>query len=222
MKKLLLLTLAFSSLSYAADVHVNHFNFDYTAPHGEGRADEVFVTVDKVEKDFKVVLQGTENRELEFKNAPGFLADAETMTMKDFNFHLTDALDLSMASGAFNSEKSELGLTDMSLSCVKASLEGCLENLLFKAGRFTSNDTKVKSMNFKMTAGAFNFTADYSGKVKGNGSMSYDKTTSVLAIKISEVKFSILNITSKVFAELKKKESEKIKVKQPYIYITLK
>ena len=150
MKKLLLLTLAFSSLSYAADVKVSHFNFDYTAPHGEGRADEAFVTVDKIEKDFKIVVQGTEHQELVFKDAPEFLTAAETMTVKELNLELGDSFALSLASGLFKSEKSELGLSEMSLGCVKATLEGCLQKLDFRASRFSSNDTKVKALNFTM------------------------------------------------------------------------
>lgn len=87
-------------------------------------------------------------------------------------------------------------------------------------------ETRVKSLKLNAENGSYDLAADVkadiSGKVTSEGNMSYDPTTGTLTIKISQVKFSILNVTSKVFDELKKNESDSVKVKKPYVYITVK
>lgn len=123
---------------------------------------------------------------------------------------------------------------------------GCIQKLTFKANKYSSQEVlkaiesilletsdlvsksnlSVSSVSFKANSGKFELSADVkaqvSGKVTSKGSLGYDIDKGILAIKISEVKLSILNITSKVFDELRKNESEKFKVKEPYIYITVK
>lgn len=87
-------------------------------------------------------------------------------------------------------------------------------------------DLGIKSLDFKVNNGKFDLSADVkaqlSGKAKAYGNMSYDPATSTMTVKISEVKFGILTVTGMVFDELKKKESDKLKVKQPNVYFKLK
>lgn len=84
----------------------------------------------------------------------------------------------------------------------------------------------IKNLNMKVTNGKFDLSADVkaqiSGTAKASGTLKYDQSSKMLTIKISEVKFGILNVTSQVFNELKKQESSTLKVDQPYVYITLK
>lgn len=130
-------------------------------------------------------------------------------------------------------------------------LNGCIQKMGLKSAEFSSTSNKsqaallmvaqamsravgnksrggvtIKSMDLKINAGKYDLSADLraqiSGRVKSNGVMSYDKTSGVLTVRINEVKLGILGVTGQVFNELKKNESEKFKVKQPNIFITIK
>lgn len=84
----------------------------------------------------------------------------------------------------------------------------------------------IKNLNMKVNSGKFDLTAEVKAQVSGTakalGNLKYDQSTKKLTVKISEVKFGFLNVTSQVFNELKKQESATLKVNEPYVYITLK
>ncbi len=131
-------------------------------------------------------------------------------------------------------------------------LTGCIQKLSLKAGRFNSaavdaflpaaltsitgeeavvaQGTKapfqINGLDLRINGGKYNLAADVraqiSGKVTSTGTASYDQTKGVLALRISEVKFGFLNITSRVFDELRKNESEKLKIKEPFVYYSLR
>lgn len=125
-------------------------------------------------------------------------------------------------------------------------LAGCAQNLTLKSSRFVSRSfvgglitavaqgltgaaastVGISNLNLKVVKGAYDLTADVkaqiSGKAKSYGTVAYDASKKLLTVKITEVKFSILNVTNQVFDELKKNESEKMKVNKPYVYLTLK
>jgi len=163
-----------------------------------------------------------------------------------------ERLSVSLLSGNFESRKDNLRLDNMSLECPRAMeesttldqlVQGCTQALTFKLSKFVSADSfsgleevleipltggsvqvnavelKIKNKKFDLLA---EVRAQVSGKVKALGQMSYDSQKGQLAIKISEVKFGFLNITSKVFDELKKNESDRLRVKEPYVYYQLK
>jgi hypothetical protein len=268
MKSLILGLILCSGLAHAEtlNVTVRNFNFTYSDPHGEGSAtsfsrtqiieEAVNVSVDKVDSNFKLSVSGSENLEFEFKDAPSFMTDAETMSVNGFNLSLTESMNLSLASGVFHSKESTLKLDGLFINCSKdASLteamdqliSGCIQKMSFKSSKFSSqsvettfalavadsikaslagSDVQITAVNLKTTSGKYDLSAEVkakvSGKVKSYGNISYDAATHRLTLKISEVKFSLFNITSKVFDELKKKESEKLVVKQPYVYFTIK
>jgi hypothetical protein len=124
-------------------------------------------------------------------------------------------------------------------------ISGCIQKMTFKSSKFSSQDTDalissvlseslatnlagigVNSVDLSTNNGKFDLSgevkAQISGKVKSHGNLSYDAASGKLTIKISEVKFGFLNITNKVFDELKKQESDKLTVKAPYVYLTVK
>jgi hypothetical protein len=269
MKSLALGLVLVSGVSFAAEplnVTVKNFNFSYKDPHGDGSAtsftrnqlvdEEVHVAVDRIDKDLKFSVTGSESHEFELKDAPSFMTEAETMSVNGFNLSLLDRVVLTLASGRFNSKDDSMKLDGLSLDCARdltkteimdQLLAGCIQKMTLKSSKFSSQaeegfvsllstsissalsdkgDLGINSLNLKTNAGKYDLSADVkssiSGTVKSNGNMSYDEKAGKLTLKISEVKFGILNITGKVFDELKKKESEKMKVKEPYVYYTLK
>jgi hypothetical protein len=258
MKKLILSLILCSGFVQAQtpSVSVRNFSFEYHSPSGQGTAAEftlgsdihqnVAVAVEKSESNFKFHVSGLETSDYEFKNAPKFLTDAESISISNLSVAFDKTLNIGLSSGLFSSPDSSLHLEGLSVNCNKGSTEdvvdqlisGCTQSMVFKTSKFTSESIeealtevmaeaiKINGVDLKVNAGKYNLSAEVkasvSGKVKSNGSMSYDASKSLLTLKISEVKFSIFNITGKVFDELKKKESDKFKVNEPYVYITVK
>lgn len=130
-------------------------------------------------------------------------------------------------------------------------VQGCINYGRMKVGKFVSKDMDnligeltqaliaaateglvdkssigVNNLDLKINSGKYALSgevkAQMSGKIKSSGNLAFSASDQVLTIKINEVKFSFLDITSKVFDELKKKESDKLKVAKPYVYFSLK
>lgn len=262
MKNLLIGFILCSGIAHAANtIEIKDFNFAYTNPHGSGTAANfsrsktlsgtVDVAVDKVGQDFKLSVSGAENHEFDFKNAPSFMIEADTMNVSGLNFGFGERLSLSMGSGSFNSPNDMIKLDGLSLNCDKdvsqaeamdQVISGCMKSMALKSSRFSSQDATevlsesllsdlkasvgVNSLDFKSTGGKFTLGADIrasvSGRVKSGGNVSYDATTGIVTLEVYYVKFGILGVMGKVFDELKKKESDKLTVKQPFIYYKVK
>jgi hypothetical protein len=210
----------------------------------EYSAQDVKVQLEKAGSSFHVVATGNEHfEEFEVEDAPEFLLKARTMSVSNLNLTFAEKIQLGLTQGKFDSADS-LKVDNLSLDCSRAKKEvdlgdqaiaGCLQKLSFKISKLSSSsDTKefsvlnlgVQSMDLRINAGKFDLSADVkaqvSGRVKGNGSASYDSQKGLLTIKISEVKFGFFNITSKVFDELKREENERMRVREPYVYLQLK
>lgn len=263
--KICLISLAlFSSISWSETINfqVTNFNFEYSNPRGEGKADtfsysnlnplnEVNVAVDKIEEDFKFTVTGAENQEFELKNAPSFMTEAETIVVKSLNINVAESLKLTMSSGRFSSRKDSLKLDGFSLDCNRVSntdeqinelINGCTQRMRLKFSKFSNANVKqslneifegtlqkgsisVQSLDFKVNNRKYELAvdvkADISGTVKSKGQISYDLPNKKIIVKITEVKFGFLNITSRVFSELKKQQTDTFKVKEPFIYYSL-
>ena len=265
MKVFLALTL-FISISQAqvSQGEIKNFNFSYTAPLGEGTADSFFyqqkleeaqkVHVEKIGDDFHFNFEGVENRNIEFKNPPEMIKNAESIKLATFNLTLQNAISLSLSSASFQSPEQKLDLKNLTLSCdrlmsfpllMDQAITGCLQKMVLKAGGFNSagfdglqtammkalddsydeilGGVGIKNADLKISSGKFQLSADIKAQISGtataNGTAKYDQLGKVITIKVSEIKFSIMDVTSQVFDELKKQESPSMKVNKPYIYL---
>lgn len=270
MKNLIFGLLITSTFAHAEPlkVSVKNFNFTYKNPYGEGSAssftrtkslnkEEVRVMVEKIDKDLKFSVTGSENQEFELKDAPSFMTEAETMSVNSFNVSLADKLLLTLGAGRFNSRDDAMKIDGVTLDCARDQtkeevmdqmLFGCIQRMILKSSKFSSqaveesffgilaesfsealsdkNDLGINALDLRTSNGKYDLSADVkssiSGKIKSTGNMSYNPTTGKLTVRVTDVKFGILNITGKVFEELKKKENEKLQVKQPFVYYSLK
>jgi len=268
MKIFLLFTLA-SSLSFAqvSQVDIKNFNFNYEAPLGEGFADSFSyqkkvnnlqkVYVEKFSDVFKIKLEGVENQEMEFKNAPSFIQEAENINLNTFNFTLGEKISLGLVQGRFISSQDDFNLKNVNLFCdrstgsellLEQALIGCIQKMTFKISSFSSTPQKgidyaifealnsaletnatalsLKNVDLKINSGKFQLGADIKAQISGtasaNGTVKYETTEKKIIVKVSEVKFGFLDLTSKVFEELKKQESDSLKINRPYITILMK
>ena len=96
----------------------------------------------------------------------------------------------------------------------------------FKGNKDKASNIDVEKVKFDIRNGKLTFEARVdigsSMKVTGNGSVTYSRSKNEMKLKIDRVKAGILNVTGKVFKELKKLESDQISVNRPYITISLK
>ena len=267
--KALLFAFFISTVAQAqvSQVNIKNFNFNYTAPSGDGTAEafsyeqKLFETqkvhVDKNGEDFDIKLEGVENREFTFKNAPALIKDADKIKLSAFNLSFQDKVALTIGSGVFESPDKTLDMNNLNLGCDRIGsfaevmdqvISGCIQKMSLKTGSFSSAGAEsieqavmkaiderhdadkaavgVKNVDLKITGGKLELSAEIkaqiSGKAKALGTVKYEAAAKKLTVKISEVKFGILDVTSKVFDELKKQESANFQVKQPYLYITIK
>lgn len=213
---------------------------------------KISVHVQKVATDFVLNVSGAENQEFILENAPSFMTEADTMKVTGFNLDFSQQLKMNLSSASFNSYSDSLTLTGVTLDCARHSgqsevmdeiIGGCFKSMSFKSSQFSSENSAevlmnafidkapqgaigINGLDLKITNGNYalsaNVKADVSGKVRSSGTLSYNQGTGVVTLKISEVKFSILNVTGKVFDELKKMENENITVNRPYVYIKVK
>lgn len=250
-----------------SQVNIKNFNFNYQAPQGDGTAesfsyqqkvvDAQKVHVEKIGEDFKILLEGVENQELTFKDAPDLMKNAQEIKLSAFNLSFADTVSLTMTSAIFNSPEKNIDLSNMNLACDRIStfpevmdqvISGCIQKMTLKTSGLTTDGeagfdqalmkaideshdeilggVSIKNLNLKVTSGKFELSAEVkaqiSGTAKGTGTIKYEAVAKKLTVKISEIKFGFLDVTSQVFDELKKQESSTLKVSKPYIYITLK
>lgn len=217
--------------------HASHF--DYSLPGKKALKEEQSVEVTKVGQDFHLILSGTETREMTVAGAPAFLTEAQTINLVNLNLNVDQKLGLSVTEGAFHSAKDDLELKNIALNCNRAAaqaelmdqaLVGCVESMSLTTSQFSSSVVEksvgIKGLKLSVSQGDLSLSAEVkaqiSGTARGKGKISYDPATGVVAIKLNEVKFGILNVTGQVFDALKKQESEKLKVQKPWIYYQVK
>lgn len=244
-----LICLAPMVTSAQPNLKVTNLNFDYQDTHGKGAATEFTVELEKIFEDFKLKVYGSMEAEYEIKNAPALLKEAQSIRLNAFNLGLNERLNISLVDAAFISPDETMELQSFSLDCARdltttvvkdQIINGCLQQLRLKSTKLTTQSileegilsalsnsgVKISGLDVKVNSGKYEFSAEVkaqmSGKAKSNGQLSYDSSKKLLTIKINEIKFSVLNVTSQVFKELKKKESESMRVEKPYLYLTIK
>lgn len=234
-------------------LELKDFNLEYRNPRGDARAssvqigdqkkDEVAVLIEKFENSFSLILEGTEEEQYEFKNAPELLTEATHMSIQNLDISLNKEVKMELARASFISDE-EFFLQNFRINCARSKLnevtdqiiEGCMQKMDLKTSRLSSHKISafleqtmsgvgVNNLEIVSRRGKFDLSAQIkaqiSGKAKIRGEASYDSKKRIISLKISRVQFGILNITSKFFTELKKNEGAKMKVKKPYVYLYL-
>lgn len=157
-----------------------------------------------------------------------FRSSDDSLKLDDFKLSCTRDLTLAqemdqVINGCM--KKMSFKASHFSSESLKSGLESVLSEALsmslMEKGDLKINDLDLQTKNDKYQLEA-EVKAQISGKVKSDGNMSYDAAKGLVTLKISEVKFGFFNITGKVFDELEKNESEKLRVKKPYVYYSIK
>ncbi len=224
--------------------------------HNQKTFEGVRVEVEKIGEAMNFKVTGAEEHDFTLEKAPDVIMKAKSMVVDDLDLTYEDRLTFSVLEGEFIGDdelrlKNFALSCNKNLSQEAAEdqlIFGCLEKMVVKSQSFSQaaveegmvkaftqalnaasgnrGDLTIKSLDFKMTAGKYDLSADVkaqiSGKAKSTGNMSYNPQTWIMTIKISEVKFGILNVTNMVFDELKKNENDRLKVSKPNVFYKLK
>jgi hypothetical protein len=201
-----------SALAQIPNFDIQNFNFIFNNPAGTGTAssftyknafkdDEALrVDVEKIVQDFKVVISGSETREILVKNAPKFVQEAQSIELINLNANSSTAVALSLTYGKFVSVDNALELKDFFLNCDKASgnqetvfIQGCINKMTLKASQYKS-DAKMSSLN----------PVDAMGLALVNVAKSSDLT-------INDIDLKIVNGKLDLSAEIKAQISGKAK-----------
>ncbi len=183
-----------------------------------------------------------------WKDAPAMILDSK-VDVKGFNLDLDKKVITSLTSALFTSD-SRMSLQGLTADCLRKAasdvfeevIAGCLSEGNLKVASFDSQslnefvsliadeidlkNVTVKSLNLNVKNKAFTMSLStkigVNGTIRARGTTDVDYQNKKAVIKVDEVKFGILNITSKFFAEIEKMKSESVEVRRPYIYLTYK
>lgn len=219
-----------------------HFTFD-SRPSSQTKQK---VVMEKIFNDMKISLSGVHNEEILVQNAPDFLLSAQKMNLKDFNLSLNEKLTISFQETYLKSYQEETHAQSMVMDCdrmaQKTSLKeqlvyGCLQMLNMRVSKLlsvmgfldflapSSDPLNLRNLELKMRHGVFEFTGEVGdylpGKLKGKGTATYDPQNFKLKVTIPEIRYGFVNVTTLFFDELKRSESDQMKVERPNIYISL-
>ncbi len=158
--KTLFMSLFMTSMAWGqvSQVQIKNFNFNYQAPLGDGTAeafsyqqkmfDAQKVHVDKVGEEFKILLEGVENQELTFKDAPDLVKNAQEIKLINFNLSFAEKFSLTTAAAKLNSPEKNIDLKNMSLVCNRVStfpevmdqlISGCIQKMNLTTSGLSTN-----------------------------------------------------------------------------------
>lgn len=248
----LLLSTSMSWAISSAKVKNFNFNYANGLGEGRATSFDVVknqsqVTVTKVGSDLEFSSSLLEENFI-WKDAPVMILDSK-VNVAGFNLDLDKKVIASLTSALFVSD-SKMSLQGLTADCQRKSasdvieevIAGCLSEGNLKVASFDSQSLNnfvsliseevdsqnltVKSLNLAVKNKAFNLSLStkigVNGTIKARGTTDVDYQNKKAVIKVDEVKFGILNITSKFFAEIEKMKNESVEVRRPYIYLTYK
>ncbi|MFA5584511.1 MAG: hypothetical protein WDA09_09885 [Bacteriovoracaceae bacterium] len=182
-----------------------------------------------------------------WKDAPSLILDSK-VTVNGFNLNVDKDLVATLANAQFDSE-SKMSIQNASAQCARSQgidvfeqlIAGCLQKGSVKFASFESRSldsfisllrdevetesTQIRSLNLTFDKKNFNLTANakfgINGTLRAKGNADVDYQNKKAVIRVTEVKFGILNITGKFFSEIEKKNIKGMEVRRPYIYFTL-
>jgi hypothetical protein len=240
--KILITILSVTSIAFAQvpTTSVNNFNLNYNDPSGVAAANHLIVPGYSFENSPKFTVENqagnfileTENESLTIENIPEQIIELEKLTVENLNLETNNSkIFLSVDTLTGNNLDANIDVRALSIDCkykhlsedVKDEvLNSCVNNIgRIKIDKFANDGKDVvnnadldfnnNKLNFRVKAAGFN--------IKGSGKAYY--TPGLLRIKIEKAKVGILNVKSKMFDELEKVQSPRVRVSNPWIEIDL-
>ena len=237
---IILLFLVKAAFAQGPGISISHFNLNYKNPSGVADAKHLILAGYSFENSprFTVEQQAgnfvleTADEIITIENVPEQIIELENLTVSNFNLE-TNTSKISLDVDQFNGSdiETKIDIKSVAIDCqyehlsedIKDEfLNSCVNNTgRIKIARFSENGKNhINNGDFRFNKNNLSFKIKAQGlNVKGSGKAYY--TPGLLRIKIEKAKVGFLNVKKKMFKELEKIESQKVRVSNPWIEVDL-
>ncbi len=229
--------------------NISDFSGSYLSPSGKATAskweynglnysDPVEI---EVEEQAGSLYLSIDNDEFEFDQLPKQLEELESINWSGFNLNSNGQvfqIQLGLLKGRSfsSSDDMSIDLNKLNVKCEhifsseeRTASEEFLDSCLNHSGSLSIDSVvagksgkmqSVSNIDFKINKNALNFSLKAKGiKLKGSGEIYYNGDS--IKVKINKAKAGMFSVKGRLFKELKKQESDKLIVNNPWVEIIL-
>jgi hypothetical protein len=223
---------------------IENFSGSYLSPSGLATASRFeYDTYVEETPSYRIEKQGdslfliSDLSEFQIDNLPEIIDELSSLEWSSISVESTaKEITLSIPSFSGESINKSIDISNLNLKCTARDEVGELSHLILDAclntkGSFSFSSVSIMdkkedkrtildSLNLTVIKNKLNFSIKQGVTIKGDGDIFYEDDS--VRIKIKKAKAGIINVTGRLFNELKKLESDSIKVERPWVEISLK
>lgn len=232
---MLLVTFSMGAFAQIPTINVENFKANYVQPRGEASADTFIFEGEDYGKSFELDIQAggliltTEYEQFRLDGLPAQVSEWKNLTVNKIDlktnensiFLRSDRIeykDSKDKEGYVSSIKVDCETT--SKSVIDSALDMCLNNKMTFYVPFIGG-VSLNNINIWTNNNKLNFSLKNGVWIKGNGAVFYEEAKKLIRVRIDKAKTGFINVTGRVFGELKALENDFIKVNRPWVEISL-
>jgi hypothetical protein len=220
MRYLFITLLSLSSFAQIPSATINNLKASYITPSGTAKADNFLYNGKDYGKELSLELQAgelvlnTDSDEFRLNKLPSFITEAKSLNIEEISLNSNgETIELISKRIDFtDQEDNEKYLTGLNVKCettqsnfVSEVLDLCLNQKLTFYLPFVKG-LNINNINIWGNNNKLNFSFKNGVWIKGYGALFYDELNSKIKIRIDKAKAGFLNVTTRVFNELKAQE----------------
>lgn len=232
---LLFCILSMGAFAQVPQIEIENFQANYVQPNGSGSANTFVYEGLDYGNSFEVDLQAgelvlsTEQDEFRLSSLPSQVSDWKSLNI--------EKVDLKSNSNFIELRSERIEYTDIedkegyiskiSIDCENQSkgiLESVLDMCLNQKMTFYVpfiGGVSLNNINIWTDKNKLNFSLKNGVWIKGYGTIFYEEANKLIRVRIDKAKAGFLNVTGRVFSELKGLENDYVKVNRPWVEISL-
>lgn len=233
---MLVLTLSLGAIAQVPSINVENFKANYTQPTGSGSADNFVYEGQSYGNEFNLEIQAGElvlrsdtGEEFNLNSIPAQVSEWKKLMVEkvDLQTSMEKIFLRSQRIEYTDGEDKEGYISSIKVDCetlqkgiMESALDMCLNNKMTFyvpfVGGLSLNNINIWTDNNKL-----NFSIKNGVWIKGYGAIFYEEANKKIRIRIDKAKTGFLNVTGKVFSELKALENDFVSVNRPWVEISL-
>ena len=216
------------------EINVENLKANYFAPSGNANADTFKYEGVDYGKNLSIEMQAGELvlsaviEEFRLSKLPRQITDAKSLKVEEISLKSNQKFIelVSKRIDFTDGEDNEKYITGVNIKCEGSSkfyqdvLDMCLNQKLTFYLPYLKG-LSINNINIWGDNNKLSFSFKNKVWIKGYGGLFFDEAKNMIRVRIDKAKTGFINVTSKVFAELKAMENEFITVNRPWIYIQL-
>jgi hypothetical protein len=221
---------------------IENFNANYNEPSGEGSVDYLKIkesydfknkTEFSLEKQASKIVLSLPQEDIEIEGIPEFIHRLKQLNIVKLQSMVKENLiNLSFVKFDGKTQDVSLNINGFDLSCFNEVIgeDLLLDNCINGASSLevdyfvykTDKEANIKKLSLNIKNNNFSIYLKTKGQnIKASGLIEFDKKEMQVVIKINKIKAGFINVKGMVFKELRKIESDKVTVNNPWITINL-